>query len=137
MKFLDSIFELFSALAIKLVKFYQKFISPLTPPSCRYYPTCSSYALTLLRFDNIFFACIKICFRILSCNQFFSGGYSPPFVFLSQKKINMFKKYMYSQKHFLSKPVIQKPQKHAYFFVNADSKLIKLQKFYIISIHLI
>ncbi len=122
-------------LAIKMIRFYQKFISPLTPPSCRYYPTCSSYALILFKFDNIFCACIKILFRILSCNQFFNGGYSPPFIFLSQRKIENLKKYN-NKKHFLSKPMIQKPQKIIYFFVNADSNLIKLQKFYIIAIHL-
>lgn len=33
---------------IALVKFYQKYISPLTPPSCRYVPTCSQYALEAL-----------------------------------------------------------------------------------------
>lgn len=34
---------------IGLLLFYQRFISPMTPPTCRYYPSCSSYALTALR----------------------------------------------------------------------------------------
>lgn len=34
---------------IALIRFYQLVISPLTPPTCRYYPSCSSYALTALR----------------------------------------------------------------------------------------
>ena len=34
---------------IGLLLFYQRFISPMTPPTCRYYPSCSSYALTAIR----------------------------------------------------------------------------------------
>ena len=35
-------------LLIALVKFYRRFISPMTPPSCRFIPTCSQYALEAL-----------------------------------------------------------------------------------------
>jgi uncharacterized protein len=38
-----------SAPLIGLLVFYQRFISPMTPPTCRYYPSCSSYALTAIR----------------------------------------------------------------------------------------
>ncbi|WP_409484189.1 membrane protein insertion efficiency factor YidD [Arsenicicoccus dermatophilus] len=42
------------ALALGLIRFYQLWISPLTPPSCRFYPTCSTYALTaVVRFGPI------------------------------------------------------------------------------------
>ena len=35
-------------LAIKMIRFYQRKISPLFPPRCRYYPTCSQYAVTAI-----------------------------------------------------------------------------------------
>lgn len=34
---------------VGLLLFYQRFISPMTPPTCRYYPSCSAYALTAIR----------------------------------------------------------------------------------------
>ncbi|PAF41738.1 membrane protein insertion efficiency factor YidD [Helicobacter sp. 11S03491-1] len=62
----------------KLVFFYQKFISPLLPGSCRYYPTCSEYALWCIRFESPLCAFLKICLRVLKCNQFFVGGIDYP-----------------------------------------------------------
>jgi putative membrane protein insertion efficiency factor len=59
------------------IVFYQKFISPLKLPSCRYYPTCSSYALQAIdKYGALkgLFLSIK---RLLRCNPMFKGGYDP------------------------------------------------------------
>jgi putative membrane protein insertion efficiency factor len=59
------------------IRFYQRFISPITPPSCRFYPTCSSYALTSVeRFGVLRGGWMGIC-RIARCNPFNPGGYDP------------------------------------------------------------
>lgn len=61
-------------LVIALIKFYRKCISPLFPPMCKYYPTCSSYALTAVqRFGFIRGSALAI-WRILRCNPWSMGG---------------------------------------------------------------
>lgn len=64
-------------LAIWAIKFYRKFISPLTPPTCRFYPTCSQYGLEAIeRFGFIkgFYLLVK---RIVKCQPFHPGGFDP------------------------------------------------------------
>ena len=62
---------------IWLIKFYKKAISPHTRPSCKYYPTCSQYALEAIeRFGAFKGGCMTI-WRILRCNPFSKGGYDP------------------------------------------------------------
>ncbi|MBN2694450.1 membrane protein insertion efficiency factor YidD [bacterium] len=62
---------------IKIIKFYQKNISPLKPPVCKYYPTCSNYALEAFQEFNWFKALILSIWRVLRCNPFSKGGYDP------------------------------------------------------------
>jgi len=57
-----------------IIKFYQYFISPIIPGKCRYYPTCSEYALIEFEKENFFIAFLKTFKRILTCNQLFAGG---------------------------------------------------------------
>ncbi len=64
-------------LFIYLIKGYQKFISPMFPPSCRFYPTCSNYAIDSLNKYGIFKGGIKAIWRVLRCNPFNKGGYDP------------------------------------------------------------
>ncbi|MFO8068539.1 MAG: membrane protein insertion efficiency factor YidD [Alkalibacterium sp.] len=59
---------------LALVKLYQKLISPLFPPSCRYYPTCSHYTVDALEKHGAFKGFIMGVSRILRCNPFFKGG---------------------------------------------------------------
>ncbi|MDO0876029.1 membrane protein insertion efficiency factor YidD [Carnobacterium divergens] len=62
---------------IGFVQFYQKFISPMFPPSCRYTPTCSSYMIqSIERFGAIKGTGMGI-WRILRCHPFVKGGYDP------------------------------------------------------------
>ena len=64
-------------LLIRLVRIYQKGISPLKPPCCKYIPTCSQYAVEALeRFGALKGTALAI-WRILRCNPFSRGGYDP------------------------------------------------------------
>ena len=71
-------------LAIKFITLY-KYISPVFGNKCRYYPTCSTYALWEFENDNFFKAFIKVLLRILRCNQLFKGGIDYPVI---KKNIN-------------------------------------------------
>ncbi len=62
---------------IKLIKFYQRNISPLTGPHCRYLPTCSDYALQAFEKYGFFKGFYLSVFRVLRCNPLFKGGYDP------------------------------------------------------------
>lgn len=62
---------------VSLIKLYQKIISPLFPPSCRFYPTCSEYAVQSITKYGILKGGIKAVWRILRCNPFNKGGIDP------------------------------------------------------------
>lgn len=72
------------------IRIYQKFISPLFPPVCRYYPSCSQYAIeSIMRFGAIRGSLLAI-WRILRCNPWSEGGIDPvpeKFTFRRQKNI--------------------------------------------------
>ncbi len=63
---------------ILLIRFYQKFLSPLKgSPCCRFYPTCSAYALEAFTNRGFFVGFGLTVWRILRCNPFCRGGYDP------------------------------------------------------------
>lgn len=62
---------------IALVRFYQTGISPFLPPSCRYYPTCSSYMIQAIQKHGAIKGLIMGIGRILRCHPFVKGGYDP------------------------------------------------------------
>lgn len=64
-------------LMIWLVRLYQKFISPLKRPCCRFTPTCSAYAIEAFQKRGFFVGFILSTWRILRCNPFSKGGYDP------------------------------------------------------------
>lgn len=64
-------------LPILLIKFYQKFISPLKKPSCRFYPSCSEYAIQALNKYGFLIGSYMAVKRIIRCNPFNPGGYDP------------------------------------------------------------
>ncbi len=64
-------------IAIALIKFYRKHISPGLPDACRFTPTCSEYALQAYEKYNFFKATGLTIWRILRCNPFSRGGYDP------------------------------------------------------------
>ncbi|HWQ98043.1 MAG TPA: membrane protein insertion efficiency factor YidD [Clostridia bacterium] len=62
---------------IALVRGYKKYISPLLPPSCRFTPTCSEYAVEALSKHGALKGSLLAIWRILRCNPFCKGGYDP------------------------------------------------------------
>ncbi|WP_163972157.1 membrane protein insertion efficiency factor YidD [Oceanobacillus halotolerans] len=61
-------------LLIGIIRFYRKFISPIKPPICRFYPTCSAYGLEAIkRFGAIKGGYLTIR-RISKCHPFHPGG---------------------------------------------------------------
>ncbi len=62
---------------IFIIKLYKKFISPMFAPSCRFYPTCSTYAVQSLTKYGVIKGGAKAVWRILRCNPFNKGGYDP------------------------------------------------------------
>lgn len=61
-------------LLISIVKLYKKFISPLHMPCCKYYPSCSSYAITAIEKHGAVKGTILAAWRILRCNPYSNGG---------------------------------------------------------------
>ena len=59
------------------IRFYQREISPLCPPRCRYIPTCSEYALEAVEKYGAVKGTFLATKRILRCNPFHKGGYDP------------------------------------------------------------
>jgi hypothetical protein len=59
------------------IHFYRKVISPLTPPSCRFYPTCSMYALEAIEKHGAAKGSWLAVKRIARCHPFHAGGYDP------------------------------------------------------------
>ena len=63
---------------IILIKFYQLFISPILGKSkCRFYPTCSNYALSALKNRGLIKGLFLTIKRICKCHPFHAGGYDP------------------------------------------------------------
>jgi uncharacterized protein len=60
-----------------LIQLYRKVISPLKPPSCRFYPTCSAYALEAIRKYGALKGGIMALRRVLRCHPLNPGGFDP------------------------------------------------------------
>ncbi|MCF8244527.1 MAG: membrane protein insertion efficiency factor YidD [Saprospiraceae bacterium] len=59
------------------VRFYQRFISPLTPPTCCYQPSCSQYMIDSIQEWGIFKGIWLGLKRLVSCHPWSKGGYDP------------------------------------------------------------
>lgn len=60
-----------------MLDFYQKGISPLFPPSCRFQPTCSSYAVEAVRVHGAVRGTALATWRVLRCGPWTPGGWDP------------------------------------------------------------
>jgi uncharacterized protein len=75
---------MFKKILISVIRFYQVVISPIKPPSCRFYPTCSHYGLEAVqRFGALKGGWLTLK-RILKCHPFHPGGIDP----VPEKKVN-------------------------------------------------
>ena len=64
-------------LVLLLIRFYQKMISPLTPPSCRFYPTCSHYGVEAVETHGVIKGLCLTIVRVSKCHPFHKGGFDP------------------------------------------------------------
>ena len=64
-------------LILAFIIFYQRFVSPLTVPACRFYPSCSEYALQAIKRHGPWRGLWLSLRRILKCHPFHPGGYDP------------------------------------------------------------
>lgn len=64
-------------LAVAPLRLYQRLISPLLGPRCRYAPSCSDYAIQAIREFGILRGLLLACWRLLRCNPFSHGGLDP------------------------------------------------------------
>ena len=63
--------------AIALLRGYQRWISPLIGSRCKYYPSCSEYAVQAIGRYGILRGSVLATWRLLRCNPFSHGGYDP------------------------------------------------------------
>lgn len=66
-----------SKVLIALIRVYQYLLSPMYGQTCKYYPSCSNYAIGALREHGVIRGTGLACWRLLRCNPFSNGGYDP------------------------------------------------------------
>ena len=76
-RFSDTVRRILIFIPVLLILFYQRCISPLTPPSCRFTPTCSQYALEALRKHGLIKGSWLAFKRIIRCHPWGGSGYDP------------------------------------------------------------
>ena len=70
--------KIVKSLLINGIRFYQKYLSPLkAAPTCKFYPTCSVYAIEAIEKHGVIKGTMLAVWRILRCNPFSKGGYDP------------------------------------------------------------
>ena len=63
--------------AVWILSTYKRWISPTLPPSCRYVPTCSEYAMEAVERFGVIRGGAMAAWRLLRCHPFVKGGYDP------------------------------------------------------------
>ena len=63
--------------ALTILRWYKRAVSPLLPPACRYTPTCSEYAMEAIERHGLGRGTYLALRRVLSCHPFARGGYDP------------------------------------------------------------
>jgi putative membrane protein insertion efficiency factor len=67
----------FRRLALGLIRFYQRYLSPLKRPTCRFLPTCSDYAHEAICVHGVWRGGLMALWRLLRCQPLCKGGYDP------------------------------------------------------------
>jgi putative membrane protein insertion efficiency factor len=65
------------AIAIGILRLYKSFISPLLPSACRFYPSCSAYAMQAVETRGVLRGAVLALWRLARCQPFTKGGYDP------------------------------------------------------------
>ena len=65
------------SLVVLVLRFYQRWISPAFGPRCRYYPSCSEYAVQAVQRFGILRGLVLAGWRLLRCNPWSRGGFDP------------------------------------------------------------
>ncbi len=65
------------AAALALIGAYRRFVSPLLPPACRFFPSCSAYGALAIERHGIRRGLLLAARRLLRCNPLSRGGYDP------------------------------------------------------------
>lgn len=60
---------------LAMIRFYQRWISPLFPNTCRFHPSCSQYAHDAISKYGIVKGCLLAGWRLLRCNPYNKGGF--------------------------------------------------------------
>ena len=76
-KFLKLIFEFPRIFVLRLISIYRKYLSPLLPPTCRFYPSCSKYAEASFKKHGFWRGFYYTFLRVLKCNPLNPGGFDP------------------------------------------------------------
>jgi len=62
---------------IYIIKFYRLYLTPYKLPTCKYYPSCSEYAIEAIEKEGVAKGVLMTLWRLLKCNPFSKGGYDP------------------------------------------------------------
>jgi putative membrane protein insertion efficiency factor len=62
---------------VAVLRAYQRWVSPALPPSCRYTPTCSQYAMEAIELRGVLVGTALAAWRVLRCHPLVKGGYDP------------------------------------------------------------
>ncbi|ULG71423.1 membrane protein insertion efficiency factor YidD [Macrococcus brunensis] len=62
---------------LAIIRFYRSYISPMTPPTCRFHPTCSQYGMEAIETHGALKGSYLTTKRILKCHPFHPGGFDP------------------------------------------------------------
>ena len=62
---------------VGVLRFYKRFVSPLLPPACRFYPSCSEYAIGAIQTRGVLRGSWLAAKRLGRCHPFSKGGYDP------------------------------------------------------------
>jgi putative membrane protein insertion efficiency factor len=65
------------AILVGALRSYKRFVSPLLPPACRFYPSCSMYAIEAIQTHGSLRGCWLAAKRLGRCHPFSKGGYDP------------------------------------------------------------
>ena len=77
MKIIRFFSRIFASLLILMIVFYKKAISPHFRPVCRFYPSCSTYALESIKKYGVVKGVYLATRRLMRCHPFHDGGYDP------------------------------------------------------------